>query len=157
MAEKVALADRRAAITHVALTTENHNVQAYLPQVLLGSKRLLTKKVMAAVTKAGPVTVVADKSSWNTSAKMVKILGMLADVLAAKAPGRQAVLLLDCAKLRLTKGVLKKARACDIMLVPISASTTAFLQPLDSRILAVTKRSSEGVTRNCVCHVQEES
>jgi hypothetical protein len=150
---RAVLADRRAAITHVALATEDHNVQPYLPQVLLGNKRLLTKKVMAAVTKAGPVTVVAAKSSWNTSAKMVTILGVLADVLAEKAPGRQAVLLLDGAKLHLTNEVLKKAWACDIMLVPIPAATTAFLQPLDSRVFsgykAFLRRGYEELRLSC--------
>jgi hypothetical protein len=89
---------------------------------------------MLTLPPAGNVVFVPGKSAWNSSSQMVTILQRLAKLLREKAPCRYPILLLDYAKLHLTADVLKEAKASGIRVVPIPASTTAWLQPLDAGI-----------------------
>lgn len=131
---KPKLADLRGAITHVAMVCDCSWLQPLLPQVLIGNKRKFTKKLLKAVKAPPAVHLLAEKSSWNSAAVMVKIIDLLAAALEPHRETHLPVLLLDCCTCHLTNAVLERARSKNILLVCVPASTTHLLQPLDTRV-----------------------
>ena len=131
---KPTLADLRGAVTHVALVCDEPSLQPLLPQVLIGNKKLFTKKLTKQVVVPKGVHLLSEKTSWNSAAIMVKILGLLAEALEPHRAKFQPVLLLDCCTCHLSRTVLDEARARQLPLVCVPASTTYLLQPLDTRV-----------------------
>lgn len=126
-----------------------------MPQVFIGNKRTLTKKVLAAIgaDKPAAVTLYAEKSAWNNGSIMVKILALLAAAVAPHAEAFQPILLLDCANCHLTTAVLEEARKLGILLVFVPASATPYLQPLDASGFQAYK----AFLRRAYCQLQQNS
>ena len=127
----------RGAITHVALITENTEIQPCLPQVLIGNRHRFTLGLMAEAMTHKPANVhlFREKTAWNTGAVMVRILELLAAALA-RWPHVQPILLLDTASCHLQRAVLRKASDLGIYLCAVPAGLTWLLQPLDTHVFA---------------------
>ena len=102
---KVSKQDRRGAWTYLSLICNSTDVQGKLPHYLIGSKTRLTRKLLRA-QKALPPTrlkIIAQKSAWTSAANLVQLLRDIGEVLKLY-PGKQGILLLDCAPRPLAKG-----------------------------------------------------
>ena len=129
---KVSKQDRRGAWTYLSLICNSTDVQGKLPHYLIGSKTRLTRKLLRA-QKALPPTrlkIIAQKSAWTSAANLVQLLRDIGEVLKLY-PGKQGILLLDCAPSHLPKEVMQAAKRQKVQLVYIPAQCTDVLQPLD--------------------------
>lgn len=134
LAPKASLGERRMAVTYIAAVCDDPQLQPKLPQVVVATKRFLTKKLKQSIKTPASVTLLAEKSAWNNSAIMVKVLTMLADALKEELDKRHIVLMLDVAQCHLSKAVLQEARRLKFWLVFVPAASTPFLQPLDTTV-----------------------
>ncbi len=82
------------------------HIQQVLPQVLIGDKRALTEKLMRQVEAPAAVHGMAEATSWNTSAVMVKTIGLVADAVQPHRKKFDPLLVLDCCVRHLAKPVL---------------------------------------------------
>ncbi len=76
--------------------------------------------------------MIAEPTSWKSSAVMVKIIGLLADAVQPHRNKFDHILVLDCCHRRLAKQVLEKARRRNLFIFCVPAATTVLLQPLDT-------------------------
>lgn len=123
---------RRGAITFLGAVTHVPAVQAALPHLVLGNKRLLPDKVVAAVGPAlSPRLVVHNaKSGWMTQGMMLKYMERLCDALAA-FPTFQPIICFDCASSHLSAELLRFMEQQQVYPLYVPASTTSMLQPAD--------------------------
>jgi hypothetical protein len=141
---------RRSAVTHVGLITHRTDIQAVSPQIFIGNEAIFTLGFLAATSHSRPTTVKfwRQKSSWNTSALMFRILEELASSLAAY-PDVQPILSLDVATIHLTKVVADQAKALGIWLFFVPAKCTWLLQPLDTHVFSPYKAFLRRKYRDC--------
>ena len=129
---KVSKQDRRGAWTYLSLICNSTDGEGKLPHYLIGSKTRLTRKLLRA-QKALPPTrlkIIAQKSAWTSAANLVQLLRDIGEVLKLY-PGKQGILLLDCAPSHLPKEVMQAAKRQKVQLAYIPAQCTDVLQPLD--------------------------
>lgn len=123
----------RGAVTHVALICSDTSFQPRLPQILIGNKRRFTSSLISAAATSKPAVVhlMAEKTAWNTSSIMVRVLKLLGDALKPHIKEVQPVLLLDVAPCHLFPAVFEAAKANGVQLAFVPSRLTSTLQPLD--------------------------
>jgi hypothetical protein len=111
---------QHGAISHLAVIADNAEVQLRLPQVFLASDKLVGA---AAATRAsvGNVQIWRGSSGWNTSAKLGRLLEVLADALRRWRVSHQPILFLDAASCHFTADVLRACERTDLWVIPIPA------------------------------------
>ena len=129
---------QHGAISHLAIIADNAEVQLRLPQVFLASDKLVG---VAAATRAsvGDVQIWRGSSGWNTSAKLVRLLEVLADALRPWRASHQPILFLDAASCHFTADVLHAGERTDLWVIPIPARLSWLVQPLDTHGFGVYK------------------
>eukprot|EP00438_Fugacium_kawagutii_P019548 Skav235681 [mRNA] locus=scaffold358:1258438:1258893:- [translate_table: standard] len=90
------LAETRSCFTLMCTICTDTKVQPSLPQILLSNGRLLGKKPELENLK-GNLVVWTQKSAWTCHGTLKRYMALLGSRLSAAAPGRDYVLLLDCA------------------------------------------------------------
>ena len=128
------LAQRRTYLTHVAFICDDVGVQPHLPQYIVAGARALPAADFAAVQAEVPanVVVVRQARAWNTGALMVRIVRELRRRLSDRMGEMQPVLIMDTAKVHLTKAVFSECAALGIYVVIVPPKLTWLLQPLDT-------------------------
>ena len=128
------LAQRRTYVTHVAIICDDVSVQPHLPQYVIAGARVLTVADHAVAQAAVPanVVIVRQARAWNTGALMVRIVRDLQRRLEDRLHELQPVLLLDTAKVHLTKAVFAECSSLGISIVIVPPKLTWLLQPLDT-------------------------
>ena len=146
--EVASLGDRRSHMTFLASITSDAEVQARLPQVLIGNERQLSAATMRNLTGLPEnIHVWRCKSAWNSHALMRRYLSLLASSLGSVLKDRYVILILDVARCHLHPTILPHAKRCGIRLCYIPASMTAELQPCDTHLFARFKGAFQEVWR----------
>ena len=135
--EVASLGDRRSHMTFLASITHDAEVQARLPQVLIGNERQLSVATTKSFTTLPEnIHVWRCKSAWNSHALMRRYLSLLASSLGSVLKDRYVILILDVARCHLHPTILAHAKRSGIRLCYIPASMTAELQPCDTHLFA---------------------
>ena len=125
---------QRSYLTHVAFICDDAGVQAVLPQILVGNKRTLPARQLAALTARLPprVHLLREKSAWVTAELCVKIVGLLGAAVAPYLDRCQPIMLLDGLQQHIHRTVLSACVAARIWPIVVPAKMTWLLQPLDT-------------------------
>ena len=128
----------RKAFSHVAIICDDSALQPYLPQVLLVNERTVTAEQHRRWTSPPGCNaqVWRGKSAWINDKVFARIVRTLGKVLQERAPGKQAILLLDAHTCHFSPGTLAACRAYGIWPVIIPARMTSLLQPLDTHVFS---------------------
>ena len=136
------LKSRRSAVTLAAFVSDNDEVNRALPQIIVGAKHVIqawmTPRLMNGRTDS--IFVLRRKSAWLRSDVMVNIIKVLGETLKPFARTSRFVLMLDAAKIHLSKKVVQACTRHSIHLLYIPASMTSVLQPLDTHVFSLFKR-----------------
>ena len=129
---KASLAMRRSVITLVAFTCDDDVIQKILPQVIVGSHRLLPRRV-AALHRSRQ----SRNSGWSDSKLHCDISKLLGRLLCPMAASHWFVMSLDAHAAHIAPCVFEAACRAGVSLMVIPASMTHILQPLDTHISQV--------------------
>ena len=137
---KASLAMRRSVITLVAFTCDDDVIQKILPQVIVGSHRLLPRRVAALHrSREDSIYVLSRKSGWNDSKLQCEILKLLGRLLSPMAASHWFVMSLDAHAAHIAPCVFEAACRAGVSLMVIPASMTHILQPLDTHVFSGLK------------------
>ncbi len=123
----------------MVVIADNAEVQLRLPQVFLASDKLVGAAV-ATRASVGNIQIWRGSSGWNTNAKLVRLLEVLADALRPWRVSHQPILFLDAASCHFTTDILHACERADLWVIPIAARLSWLVQPLDTHGFAVYKR-----------------
>ena len=134
--ENSAESDIRGHVTLITLLTHETEVQARLPQILLGNEHRFTLELLKKVKAATPsnVHLWRQKSAWNSHATMRRVLTTLSAALGALRKTRYIVLILDVAGVHIHRSIHSLAKKLGIRLVFLPAKLTYLLQPCDTHL-----------------------
>ena len=132
---------RRTCLTHIGLICNRRDLQGLLPQVIIGNERTFPAADWAALNAARPnnVVLVRQKSAWNNSELMVRVVKLIGSVLSPYLHEMQPVLLMDACKVHITRAVLEACVASGIWPVIVPAKMTWLLQPCDTHAFSKLK------------------
>ena len=114
-------------------------IQPYLPQVLLTNGKIFGRKPAIPHLK-GNLIMWTQKSSWASQATLRRYVSLLGSRLQHVAPGRDYLLLLDCAPCHLHDSIKNQAKMCKIRLIYVAAGLTRLLQPADVALFGQLKQ-----------------
>ena len=139
--ERAARAATRAGYTHVAMICDDVALQPFLPQVIIVGKRFLTvERHTGLLTQMPPnLFLLRHEKGWNDSRILSLRVKIMAETLAAAAPGRPAILSMDAARLHLAPAVLQACRRHGMHVLLVPAQTRWLLQPCDRRLFSLYK------------------
>ena len=140
--QRVSRRQLRGCLTHVAIIADRADVQAVLPQVLLGNESMLPARVVRAMEGTLPPNVIVKraKSSWTNIPTMVWVLDLVARALEPWRATHQPILLMDCARQHLHESVARAAKRRGLWLAFVPAGLTWLLQPCDTHVFLRYKR-----------------
>jgi len=135
---------QRRYMSHVGVVCDRPDVQAVLPQIVIGSGATLLLRDIFALRRGRPrnVRLIRRTTAWNTSKLMACLIRQIAAVLAVDglAPATtQVMLIVDAARIHYTPEVLRACRAARFWLIVVPAQMTFLLQPLDTHAFALYK------------------
>ena len=134
LVQHASASNRRACLTHIGLICNRPDLQRVLPQVIVGNERAFSAGDWAALQAARPSNVVLarQKSAWNSAELMVRVVKLIASVLAPYTHEVQPVLLMDACKVHIAKVVLEACVKSGIWPIIVPARMTWLLQPCDT-------------------------
>ena len=140
--QRVSRRQLRGCVTHVAIIADRSDVQAVLPQVILGNEAMLLARVVRSMAGTLPpnVHLRRAKSSWTNIPTMIWVIQEVARALAPWVATHQPILLLDCARQHLHPSLARAAGRAGIWLAYIPAGLTWLLQPCDTHVFLRYKR-----------------
>ena len=131
---------RRSALTLVAFIADNDEAQGLLPQVILGSRRVLPQRVAAQhIRREDNIFVVSGKTAWLSARVLCRILRLVGVALRGVQERFWVLLSMDVCPVHLAPAVAAAARRAGFCLHYIPASMTSSLQPLDTHVFAQFK------------------
>ena len=145
-------AETRAGFTHVALICDDPAVQPVMPQVLLVSERLLSRKQHRELMQELPANVILlrTKNGWNNAQLLQRHVKVLGDLLRVHAAERPCFLCMDAARIHLAPAVLRACRRQRLRFLLIPAQMTGLLQPCDARVFSLYKRKVAEVMQESI-------
>ena len=134
--ERIHAKNKRGTITHIASISSDPDLQAFLPQVLLGNKSRFSLRVLREIRFEVPANMVIwrEGSSWVTHSIMCRYIRLLGDRLRLKAPDAQLVLLVDCCRAHIHTSIINQATVSGFYMVFVPARVTYMLQALDAYV-----------------------
>ena len=128
--QRVSRSKRGCCLTHIGLICDRPDVQAVLPQVIVGSGATFKAGGVAMPKSACPgnVRLVRQRSAWNNELLVAMVIRMLALALRPYFGEFQPLLLLDAVRLHTARAVLAACATCRIWPVIVPAKTTWLLQ-----------------------------
>ena len=139
------LAQRRAAMSYIAVFSDADDVQALLPQIVVVNERTIGKRIFAGLRQRylhTRVQLVRRKSAWADgalSAQRVKCWGP-----APVASGYWIILTMEACPTHMTNSVIRGCTAHKILPHLVPGLMTHLLQPLNTHLFA----SFKGETRD---------
>lgn len=143
LTKQVRKGDTRAMMSLATFVCDDEALQPILPQVLLVNTKLLTNAEAEACLHVLPpgVHLWRLEKAWTTGDVMVKLLRTLEESLTPVLHDRKVILSADAFRAHLTKPVFRAAATLGFFYFVIPARMTWALQPLDTHIFAIFKRS----------------
>ena len=134
--ESAGRAKRRTCLTHVAFICDRSDIQPLLPQVVVGNEATFLVRELVALQAAAPpnVHLVRQRSAWNNTELMRRIITMLAVALRPFLGVLQPILLLDACRVHLAPTIFYRCLACKIWPIVVPARLTWLLQPCDTHV-----------------------
>ena len=134
-------AQMRSAVSHIALICDNTEIQALLPQYIIGNERLLRVEMLneLQVSLQPNVAVVRRRSSWVTGHLMRQLARAYAKTLAPFREKFQPILIMDVCNPHMDSGFLLALSKADIWPLFVPASMTWLLQPCDTHLFSKYK------------------
>ena len=141
LVQKVPRGRTRTYLTHVAFICDQPEIQAVLPQFVIGNEATLPAAMMPSLRAACPnfVHLVRQKSAWNNQVLCATIVRTLALALRPYLGAFQPVLLLDTVRFHFADLVLNACCRWQIWLLFVPAKTTWLLQALDTHVFMAFK------------------
>ena len=149
--QNVSRSKRRRCLTHVAFACDRTDLQAVMPQVLIGNEATFLVSELPVLMAASPANVhlMRQKSAWNNGQTCASIVRLLGRALKRHAGAElQPILLLDAVRLHTTPQVLAACRATGIWPILVPAKMTWLLQPLDTDAFLPFKTHLQKVFQN---------
>lgn len=139
LGERVSKQELRACFTHIALVSDQIDVQRKLPQYIVGNEHLFPARRMHELRARAPgnVRLVRQRSAWNNSELCCDVIKDLAAALSDSVC--QAVLFMDACRIHITRDVLQCCKDCNLWVIIIPGGCTAKLQPLDTHVFSSYK------------------
>ena len=128
--------EMRLCVTFVGIICDEPSIQPQIPQIILGSERALTQRLLRELRPRlrSNVCLLRAKNGWMTAQLMAKLMTLLGEKLAALLLEYQPIMLMDAYSAHLSPMVLRAAARAHIWLVVIPAKMTGLLQPLDTHV-----------------------
>ena len=146
----VGLSQRYGMITHVGMITNRGDCQSLLPQLIIGSRKKFTRKLLTGIGRVpSPVDLIKKDSAWNNTETMKSILSSL-DGALRHIENKQVILIMDAAKCHISPKVLELAASLRIWVCIVPTDTTWLLQPLDVSVFSHYKRFLRNQFRDCL-------
>lgn len=126
---------KRGTVSLLTFVCSDSSLQPLCPQVVLGNEHKFTLKLLQKFPQSRcpqNVSLWRQKSSWNNTVAMRKVLLLLHAQLKDHLGSRSLVLVLDCCSCHLEASVRRLAKALEIHLLFIPPLATWLLQPLDT-------------------------
>lgn len=141
---KTSLAQKRSYASLIAMISDDAEVQALLPQILVSNGRVLPQdahtQVLSALEHSPSFCCWRRKSSWIDTSTFVAILKILHRCLKPIADNIHVILLVDCCPVHASARTCATAARFGFRLVMIPANMTSLLQPLDVYCFAGLKQ-----------------
>ena len=139
LGERVSKQELRARFTHVALVSDQIELQRKLPQYIVGNEALFPARRMHELRAHAPcnVRLIRQKSAWNNFQLCCDIIRDVAR--AVSDSGCQPVLFMDACRIHVTREVLQCCKECKVWVIIIPSRCTANLQPLDTHVFSSYK------------------
>ena len=139
---KASLSARRMAVTLVASVCDDTEIQALLPQVILGNERVLSKGEARRINAEPDACVycVRQKSGWVNKEILSKIIHLMGVALKPWQQSRYFVLCMDACPCHCSVEVVRACNKAGVHVCYVAASMTSILQPCDTHVFARLKR-----------------
>ena len=133
---------RRSAVTLAAFVSDNDEVNQALPQIIVEAEHVIQAWMTPLLMndRTDSIFVIRRKSAWLRSDVVVNIINVLGEALKPFGKTCRFVLMLDAAKIHLSKKVVQACTRHGIYLMYVPASMTSLLQPLDTHVFSLYKR-----------------
>ena len=137
-----ALAQRRAAMSYLAVISDADDVQALLPQLVVLNQRTVGKREMAELRehyRGTRVQLLRRRSAWADGALLAQWVKALGAALAPVGPASWIILSMDACPTHLTEQVIRACAAQKMLPHLVPGLMTHLLQPLDTHVFAAFK------------------
>lgn len=140
--ERVTRRETHGHLTLIGAICSDPALQRHLPQLVLPRDASLTRAEKARLeAMAPPLTWVRETHGWVTVPVMKQVLTLYRREVLRHRPGTHVVVAMDAASQHLADDVIAHAARLRVHVLLIPARMTWLLQPLDSHVFAVLKRT----------------
>ena len=138
---RASLSDRRAAVTLVAIVCDDREIQRELPQIVIGSAKVVQKTVSHTLNAdpVGRVYCLRQKSAWLNSGLMCTVVKLIGKTLEKFMSTRYFILNMDACPVHCTQEVARACSRAKLHLCLVAASTTGVLQVCDTHVFSQLK------------------
>ena len=141
---KAPLGKRRSNMSLICFLCNDTSVQSHLPQFLISNDKILAASTKARLDEelclCTDFMVLRRKSAWVTSKFLVKIFGVLGEVLREAAAEKAVILTIDMCPTHATPAVVQAAARNNLLLHFVPGGMTGYLQPLDAYFFGPLKQ-----------------
>ena len=125
---------RRSNLSYIAFVCDDSEIQPTLPQVILCNERTIPKRHIAAIRRGlqPNIRVVRARSAWVNGGLCATLIRWLGEALAPYMHTHQPILSFDACKSHVAPIVLRAFMTAGIWPHLIPASTTRYIQALDT-------------------------
>ena len=143
LAQNASRGQTRSNLSLVALLCDDSEVQAELPQYIIGNEHVLPAAVVAQLQMEGAllrnVRVLRRQSAWVNDALLAVVARHWGEVLSRHRAERQPILLVDSCNAHLGRKFLAACARAKIWVVCVPARLTWLMQPADTHCFALFK------------------
>lgn len=142
-AQRVSLATMRSYLSHIGIICDDPLIQPVLPQEIRGNRYTIPAGQVASLRfgLAANVFLERERSAWNNSRVMMRVLRRLRRALGPYMGHVQPILIMDANGCHKTPEVIALCRLLGIWPLLVPARLTWLLQPLDTQCFAAYKTS----------------
>ena len=138
---RACLSDRRAAVTLVAIVCDDTEIQRELPQIVIGSAKVVLKSVSDTLNAdpVGRVYCLRQKSAWLNTGLMCTIVKLIGKTLDKFRSTHYFILNMDACPVHCTPEVARAFSRAKLHLCLVPASMTGVMQVCDTHVFSRLK------------------
>ena len=139
---KAALSARRSAVTLVASVCDDVEIQPVLPQVIVGSERVLARGDAQKINAEPDASVycLRKKSGWVNKEILTQIIELMGVALKPWQQTRYFLLCMDACPCHCSAQIVRACNKAGLHVFYVAAGMTSSLQPCDTHVFARFKR-----------------